>query len=112
MHEACCQMLQDMLCYDQLNGPDLAVGEHCARQIQLTEERWKERLIPSTDQEGDSYLYLGRSTRGSLCIAPQLTEWLSEELRKEYAVAKERRKAREERALARPKKGAQDGKKE
>lgn len=35
-----------------------------------------------------------------------MSEWVAEELKKESAVLKERRKAREERVLAKPKVGA------
>ena len=38
-----------------------------------------------------------------MCIDPALSEWVAKEVAKESVVMKERRKAREERALARPK---------
>ena len=38
--------------------------------------------------------------RGNICVSPKLAEHLKGELTKELAVAKERRRAREERALA------------
>ena len=38
--------------------------------------------------------------RGNLPICPALSEWITEELRKEAAVLKERRKAAGERRLA------------
>jgi hypothetical protein len=41
-------------------------------------------------------------TRGSLCICPELSAWIAGELSKESAVMKEKRKAREERALQKP----------
>ena len=53
----------------------------------------------------DSHLLLGTSeTRGAVCMAPALQEWLGEQLSKEALANKKRRKAREERALAAPKK--------
>ncbi|CAK0894777.1 unnamed protein product [Prorocentrum cordatum] len=48
--------------------------------------------------------------RGNLCIMPALAEWIASELSKGYSVMKERRKAREERVLARPKKGPKGNK--
>ncbi len=48
----------------------------------------------------DAHIFTGLHTSGTLCICPKLSEWVSEELRKESAVMKERRKAREERVLA------------
>jgi hypothetical protein len=104
LHEVCCFILESMCTYDQLNAPNLASGEHAARQVQLVEERWKDRLIGSAENQDamvDMHLYSGQATRGTICVAPQLQEWISEELRKEFSVAKERRKAREERALTR-----------
>eukprot|EP00959_Pyramimonas_sp_CCMP1952_P022666 476003-Pyramimonas_sp.AAC.1 len=38
--------------------------------------------------------------RGHLCVAPLLRDFVSQQLQKDAAIAKERRKAREERALA------------
>jgi hypothetical protein len=104
LHEVCCFILESMCTYDQLNAPNLASAEHAARQVQLVEERWKDRLIGSAENQDalvDMHLYSGQATRGTICVAPQLQEWISEELRKEFSVAKERRKAREERALTR-----------
>ena len=49
----------------------------------------------------ETHLFLGTAeTRGNVCVAPLLQNWIGEELAKEAAAAKERRKAREERALA------------
>ncbi len=39
-------------------------------------------------------------TRGSVGICPALTAWMGEQLSREAVASKERRKAREERALA------------
>ena len=53
----------------------------------------------------ESHLLLGTSeTRGNLMVAPALQKWLGEQLAQEALAAKEKRKAREERALAAPKK--------
>ena len=56
-------------------------------------------------------MYMGglAGARGELCICPLLSEWIAKELQKESAVMKERRKAGEERVLARPKKGGKGG---
>ena len=40
-------------------------------------------------------------SRGNICVAPALRDHLAQELQKEMAVAKERRKAREESQFAR-----------
>lgn len=104
LHEACCLTLEAMCSYDQLNCANLAAAEHAARQAQLTDERWKERATgsaDSADQHLEFHLFAGTGTRGYLCICPALAEWISDELKRESAINKERRKAREERALAR-----------
>ena len=50
---------------------------------------------------------LTAETRGNLGVCPDLTKWMGDELSKEALATKERRKAREERALAA--KGAKQG---
>ena len=51
--------------------------------------------------EDDTHLLLGTSdTRGNVGVCPELQSWLGEQLSKEALATKERRKAREERALA------------
>ena len=53
----------------------------------------------------DAHLLLGTSeTRGNVAVCPALQKYLGEQLAVEAASAKERRKAKEERALAAPKK--------
>ena len=110
-HDGACQLLEVMCCYDQLNVGNLACAELVCRQLQLTEERWRERFTSadSADSESNLHLYLGGASRGNLCISPMLQEWIADELRKESAVSKERRKAREERALIKPKSKGKKG---
>lgn len=107
-HEAACLILEAMCSHDQLNCANLAAAEHAARQVQLTEERWKERATGSVDaheQHLEFHVFAGTSTRSHLCICPEFAEWISDELRRESAINKERCKAREERALARSSSG-------
>ena len=110
-HEIICRAFQLALGYDQLNIASLASFEVLARKIQLIEERHKDRgqgNIDAIDGGDDHFLFLGGGigpmTRQNACVCPLLSEWVAEELRKEAAVMKERRKAREERNLARTKK--------
>lgn len=105
LHKLSCEFLEHLVCFDQTNAPNLAAAEAASRQLQLVEERWRERAIGSSDglDHQDIAVFSGRATRGNLCICLALEEWVAAELQKEYAVSKERRKAREERALARPK---------
>ena len=82
----------------------LAGCEFLARQVQLVEEKWKDRILGKTDGEmaSEAHLFGGMMTRNTICMCPELSVWIAAELSKESAVLKERRKAREERALAKP----------
>ena len=108
-HEMVCRTLETMGCYDQINLYSSAAAETHCRQLQLVEveEKHRDRLLQQqglADQTDDSHLFLGgQGTRGGCCVCPELQSWIAEQLQKESAVLKERRKAREERQLARPK---------
>ena len=105
MHEVCCLVLETMVVYDQLAVTNLASAEQIGRQLQLIEEKWKDRFGQSDGSaEDNTHLYLG-AQHGHICVCPALQAHIADELRKEAAVSKERRKAREERQLAKPKKG-------
>ena len=115
MHESLCKIWQTMCCYDQLDASNLACAELLTRQLQLIEDKHLDRLDSSssagraTGPYQDTHLYLGTtSTRGGVIVCPKLQKWIGEQLAAESLVLKERRKAREERALSRPnpKKGA------
>jgi len=103
-HELCCQILENMVCYDQLDAGALVSAENAARHIQLQEDRWQERVLgQATNASADALLFAGTTNR-NLCICPLLSDWIAEENRKSNLVAKERRKAREERELQKPEK--------
>ena len=101
-HESWSRVLQSMVCYDQLDATNLACGELVARNIQRIEERHKDRAIASEEQS-EAALFMGmpQGSRAGLCISPALNTWAGKQTAEEACVAKERRKAREERALAR-----------
>eukprot|EP00974_Lingulodinium_polyedra_P100684 9752359-Lingulodinium_polyedra.AAC.1 len=85
MHEVCCDILDALCSYDQLNAANLAGAEHAARQLQLVEEKWKDRANASADrleQQQDMYLFAGRATRGNLCMCPAFQERVAAELAK------------------------------
>ena len=108
-HERCCRALEFMACHDQLNLPDLAAAELLSRSLQMQEERYRDRFAGADESHLDSHLFYGTAAlRGNLCVCPPLQKHVSEELAKEYAGAKERRKAAEERAAARKPKGKKD----
>ena len=101
-HESWSRVLDAMLCYDQLDVTNLAAAELVVRSIQRLEEKHNHKMV-STDDAGESALFMGAAAgaRAGLVISPKLTEWIGAEMQKEALVAKERRKAREERALSR-----------
>ena len=107
-HEFLCRVLETAVCYDQVNTSNLACMELLCRQIQLIEEQQYEAMFSGKDKDKggkmekdvETSLFFGtQATRGGVCICPALTEWLAKQLQAEAAVSKERRKAREERAL-------------
>ena len=105
-HEFCMRLLQVAVQYDQLNVSELAVFELICRKAQMAEYRHKEKVLSriggADDLLEDEHLYMGTSeTRGMLMVSPLLVHHVSEELHREAAVLKERRKLREERATAR-----------
>jgi hypothetical protein len=91
-----------MATYDQLDTTNLASAELIARAIQRIEEKHKMKLA-AVDDAGESAFFMGAAggSRVGSVVSPKLTEWVGSEMHKEAAVAKERRKAREERTLAR-----------
>jgi hypothetical protein len=107
-HGALCSILETAICYDQLEVTNLASIELILRQIQSIEERLQDRFIDDHEFGADYGIMSGLASRSSLCICPALTSHVAAEASKRTAVLKERRKAREERALLRPgpKKGA------
>jgi len=109
-HEAWCKVLHTLVTYDQVDTTNLAGVELIARAIQKIEEKHKHKLS-AVDDAGETALFMGATngSRQGLVISPKLTEWIGTEMQKEAMIAKERRKAREERALSR--KGEKDNKK-
>ena len=105
-HEAACELPQTMRCYDQLDVGDLVSAELLGRQIQMTEEKYKDRMQTGSgrDVQSDAFLYTGTSlTRGVVGVCPAIPEFISGELALESSISKERRRTREEKTLARSK---------
>ena len=108
-HLLLCKLIETFINYDGLKVTALAGIELIARKVQMIHERWKHKQPNfSTNNSGgkqtlmddDSHLLLGTSeTRGNVGVSPELQKWLGDELSKEASASKERRKAREERAL-------------
>ena len=109
-HLLLCKVIELMVTYDGIRVSHIAAAELIARKIQMVHERWKHKLPNfngvagqqggASNMEDDTHLLLGTSdTRGNVGVCPELQSWLGEQLSKEALATKERRKAREERAL-------------
>eukprot|EP00973_Karenia_brevis_P038761 5349927-Karenia_brevis.AAC.1 len=92
--------------FDQLNVVNLASLELLCRRFQLIEEKYRHRLPQMdtsksiSDPESDSALFLGLGAassfgRQAVCVMPELSEYIGEELGKEAAITKGRVKAHE-----------------
>ena len=108
-HESYSRILQIMMNYDQVDVSNLASAELIVRHLQRIEEKHKDKLVAISDDNlgGETALFMGlaQGSRAGLCVAPALQTWLGKQLQEEALLTKERRKAREERALMRqPKK--------
>ena len=107
-HQFLSECLEWGATYDMMNLGELLVFEHIARRYQLWEEVYASALREAesgeqgTDWLDERRLFLGTGrSHGSALVSPELEEHVSGELQKESAVLKEKRKGREERALAR-----------
>ena len=110
-HELIMRCVEHLACYDQLNLGESAGVELLLRRAQLSELRHKDALLQrevGDDMGEDSYLYLGTSvTRGQLMVAPELEEFVGQQLQREGTVLKERRKLMDERRLMKQQSGQQ-----
>jgi len=112
-HQCWCKVFETFLCYDGGDGSQFVAMELRARRVQMHHGRWRHKMpglaggaaASGGGADDDVHLLMGtHETRGNVGVCPALTRWMGEELAKEALAAKERRKAREERALAAPKK--------
>ncbi|CAK0893446.1 unnamed protein product, partial [Prorocentrum cordatum] len=68
-HERSCRALEELICYDQCNGANLATVELLVRNIQVQQERYRDRSAGGSGGGGpdsvDTHLYMGSElTRG------------------------------------------------
>ena len=109
-HEALCRILETSGSYDQLDLCANASSEILCRQIQICEDQLSHKFEEvGGNVTAEYHLMSGAQQRSQLCICPALKSWLAGEIAKDSAILKERRKAREERALANPKGKAKPG---
>ena len=87
------RVLQTTMTFDQVDVTNLAAAELVAGVLQKEKHKFK---LAAADDAGETSLFTGASGSWSI-ISPKLTEWIGSEMQKEA----ERRKAREERTLAR-----------
>ena len=82
-HDVFCRTLEIMLCFDQLLLGSLASAEFVCRQIQLVGEKYKEKAGSNASVElvQEQHLFGGHSSRTNLCICPDLSAWIAEEIR-------------------------------
>ena len=107
-HEILCMIMEAMVCTDQLNAPALQCAEICARRLQLIKEA--HRINPGAPDYTAGDIFMGSGLhRNGAAIDPGLSKFVADELRAEAAIAKEARKAREEKGLQRGKGGGKKG---
>ena len=107
-HQFLSELFEAAQVYDQLNGSELVCLEMASRRFMLWEECYSSLLQESElGADGASFLderrlFLGsQRSRGKALVMPELEEYVSSKLEAESKILKERRKAREERALVR-----------
>ena len=68
------QTLGIMICFDQLQVGSLAAAEFCARQVQLVEEKYRDRGVPKDSLElvSEAALLSGSRSRTTICVCPAL----------------------------------------
>ena len=98
-HEIISEALELMCCNDQLQVCNLVSAELLIRRLQLIEEaHFASPTLPSYEG-AEHWMGTGRRRAGVL-VNPQLSRTVADKVKDEYAVAKERRKAKEERRQA------------
>ena len=95
-HAHLCDMLQMAVSYDQLDVSSLGCFELLVRRLRMLEEAYGANpKAPRFDAQNH---FMGQGKK-NVAVAPALVAHVAGELRDEAAVAKERRKAREEASL-------------
>ncbi|CAK0843329.1 unnamed protein product [Prorocentrum cordatum] len=91
-HEVLSEVLESMVCTDQLHAPALRSAELVCRRFQLIESAHS--LNPSAPDysAADQHMGWGRRRQGMM-VAPLLQQHVATALRDEHQVAKEQRKA-------------------
>jgi hypothetical protein len=98
-HESLLEMLELMICSDQLNGSNLACAESLMRELQYNDFEIKKK-VEMKKPASHAEWFLGRPRRtGGALVCPALADWVAGRALKESAILKEHCKAADERAL-------------
>jgi len=105
-HFAICKFLELITTYDMQDVSQSAGVEFLCRRLQTIHDHWKHKMPPqvvgnrqSGNEEDSIVLFDIRETAGACEVMPKFAAWLGGEVGKKALADKERRKAREERAL-------------
>ncbi|CAK0863616.1 unnamed protein product, partial [Prorocentrum cordatum] len=99
LYETLCRVVETLRCRDQLIICGLSSYEFLSRQLLMGQAK-DGAAAAAADVSSEIGHFLGTGeTLGNLCILPPVMDWFAEQMKSEATVAKERRKAREERAL-------------
>ena len=95
-YENLCKLLQTALTMDQYDVTNSATFELVCRELQMVEERYSDKLRSLDPVFGEDGQYFMETSTGdsNVCMDPRLREEISEQMKSDAAVMKERRKAR------------------
>jgi hypothetical protein len=96
-HSTLMEILEWAMVYDQLDVSALSCFELLSRRVQLLEEAYAANPKAPRFEGGEYFQGLGRR---NAAVDPALTQYVAQQLQSDAMIQKERRKAREEAALA------------
>lgn len=100
-HETLMKTFEIVVCFDQLAVWGLGGRRVHGEAGPAHRIKYREK-VAGVESSIEQSLFAGQRNRPGLMISPQLLEWIAREVKGEAAIMKERRKAREERALQKP----------
>ena len=100
LHETVSEIIELLGTADQLDLPNLTGVESGCRVLQFVEHEVQKKQDAKRAHDSSEY-FLARPRRaGHALICPELAEWAASRASRQNAIAKEMRKAAEERAAA------------
>ena len=95
IHRFLCKVISILLTYDQLDCFNIAGFELLVRELQVIEERHKDRLgggsNDTMDRRNEYEILIGTTMDASHCMMPALRQYLASEVGKQMMIDKERR---------------------